>query len=246
MDEDVFPFEHGDFPASYVTSGVFIFLFTLVIPMLGIFLLQNPKRKLIFQWPNPGHGDNPNNIQKTYVFFWNSKKLWTKVLFPIKSKRWSQWSLEKSSRSHLRRFFVSCIVQGHNDASSEAEVSESEPGTTGQGWFQGLPKDMGPANGKLHILFPYHSQGFLWEWYGNSMGTVRGPIIGGPWKSHWTGALERSKSEVTRTSLETPRTSRNETTKTTRSSRPLKHLKKHPYDVCININIDNLSVSFYL
>ena len=50
-----------------------------------------------------------------------------------------------------------------------------------QGWFQGLPI-MGSPYGKLPILFPYHSHiftdmGIVW---------VRGPIIVGPWKSHWT------------------------------------------------------------
>ena len=39
-----------------------------------------------------------------------------------------------------------------------------------QGKFQG-PPIMGPPYGKLPIPFPY-LWGFLWEWYGNSMGSL--------------------------------------------------------------------------
>ena len=41
----------------------------------------------------------------------------------------------------------------------------------------------GPPYGKLPMLFPY-LQGFLWGWYGNSMGK-RSHVLGGPWKSQW-------------------------------------------------------------
>ena len=55
----------------------------------------------------------------------------------------------------------------------------------GQRWFQEPPM-MGPPYGKLPIPFPYHSHIFR-DSYGISMGSLPagGPIIGGPWKSHW-------------------------------------------------------------
>ena len=43
------------------------------------------------------------------------------------------------------------------------------------------PNNGTPENGKLPILFPYHSHIFRDS---SSMGP-RGPIVGGPWKSHW-------------------------------------------------------------
>ena len=53
-----------------------------------------------------------------------------------------------------------------------------------QGKFQG-PPIMEPPYGKLPIRFPYHSR-ISRDSYGSGMGIVwvRGPIIGGPWKSH--------------------------------------------------------------
>ena len=63
------------------------------------------------------------------------------------------------------------------------------PNTLCQGWFQGLPI-LWPPYGKLPMLFLYHSHIFR-DSYGSRMGIVwvRGPIIGGPWKSHCGTAI---------------------------------------------------------
>ena len=108
-------------------------------------------------------------------------------------KWWHMLSLVKRSRHlrSIRRFHDACYCTNKFRAGTVPATGECMWTTTSlkfgivkqieerlnKGFFQG-PPIAGPPSHKLPIPFPYF-KGFLWEWYGSSMG-MGVPLLGVP------------------------------------------------------------------